>query len=87
MLGLKSKTISMGTTTASAASSQLLRITVFEEHCTYYRNNIRKDPYLRERFMSGLTMGQQGLSFQSYLHFHELFVSRAASSTLKLQFL
>jgi|JI6StandDraft_1071083.scaffolds.fasta_scaffold01135_27 hypothetical protein len=87
MLGLKTKTTSRSTTTMNAAHEQLLRLTVFEEYCTYYRNNIRKDPYLRERFMGGLTLGQDGLTFQSYLHFHELFVSRAASNHLKLEFL
>jgi len=87
MLGLKSKMISRATTSTPASSSQLLRTAVFEDYCAYYRNNIRKDPYLRERFMSGLAMGQEGLSFQSYLHFQELLVSRAANSNLKLQFI
>lgn len=87
MLGLKSKTGSRSSTTPSQANAEVLRPSVFEEYCAYYRNNIRKDPYLRERFVGGLVLGQPGLSFQSYLRFHELFVSRTASKSQKLQFL
>lgn len=87
LLGLKHKTINHSTTFPKAAREQLLGVAVFEEYCVYYRNNIRKDTYLRERFMGALTHGQNGLTFQAYLHFHELFVSRTASSQLKLEFL